>query len=139
MIVLDTNVVSEMMKPGPEARVMAWLRAQRSQDLATTAITLAEINYGLRRLPDSRRRDDLQTRFKSFMMRGFGDRILAFDAVAADFYGEIVTARQSAGRPIDAFDAMIAAIARWHAASVATRNVADFDGCGVPVLDPWKD
>jgi predicted nucleic acid-binding protein len=139
VIVLDTNVISEVMKPAPEARVMAWLRAQALEELATTAVSLAEIGYGLCRLPPGRRRDDLEARYRTFLARGFGDRILPFDAVAADLYGELVTSRQAAGRPIDAFDAMIAAIARSQAAAVATRNVADFEGCGVPVLDPWRD
>jgi predicted nucleic acid-binding protein len=117
---------------------MAWLRGQSLANLATTAVSLAEINYGLCRLPRGRRRDDLEARLRTFLARGFDERILAFDAAAAGVYGEIVTARQSVGRPIDAFDAMIAAIARSRAASVATRNIADFDGCGVSVLDPWR-
>jgi toxin FitB len=139
VIVLDTNVISEVIKPSPDAHAMAWLRRQALAEMATTAVSLAEINYGLCRLPRGRRRDDLEARIRTFLARGFGDRILAFDARAADVYGEIVTARQGVGRPIDAFDAMIAAIARSRAASVATRNIADFDGCGVAVLDPWKD
>lgn len=139
MIVLDTNVISEAIKPSPDAHVMAWLRGQSLAIMATTAVSLAEINYGLCRLPRGRRRDDLETRLRAFLARGFGDRILAFDAPAAGVYGEIVTARQSVGRPIDAFDAMIAAIARSRGATVATRNLADFDGCGLLVLDPWKN
>jgi predicted nucleic acid-binding protein len=107
--------------------------------LATTSVTLAELNYGLRRLPSGQRRDDLEGRLRTFLARGFGDRILPFDAVAADLYADIVTGRQKAGRPIDGFDAMIAAIARSHAATLATRNRADFQGCGVPLLDPWRD
>ena len=138
MIILDTNVVSEAMKPAPHAGVMAWLREQPLEELATTAITLAEINYGLRRLPHGRRRGDLEARLRAFMAHGFGNRVLAFDAIAADAYAEIVVARQSAGRPIEAFDAMIAAIARSHGAAVASRNVADFESCGLPVLDPWR-
>ena len=125
------------MKPVPDRRAMAWLRAQPLTELATTAVTLAEINYGLCRLPPGRRRDDLTGRVKTFLAQGFGERILAFDARAADFYGEIVTTRQGVGRPIEAFDAMIAAIARSHAAPLATRNVADFDGCGIRLVDPW--
>jgi predicted nucleic acid-binding protein len=126
------------MRPGPDGRVMTWLRAQPLAELATTSVTLAEISYGLRRLPRGRRRDDLEGRLRTFLARGFGDRILPFDAVAADLYGDIVIARQEAGRPIAAFDAMIAAIARSRAATVATRNLADFEGCGVPLLDPWQ-
>ena len=104
MIVLDTNVVSEGDKPSPDAHVMAWLRGQSLANLATTAVSLAEINYGLCRLRRGRRRDDLEARLRTFLARGFDERILAFDAAAAGVYGEIVTARQSVGRPIDAQD-----------------------------------
>jgi predicted nucleic acid-binding protein len=138
VIVLDTDVISEATRPAAESRVMAWLRSRPLEELAMTAVSLAEISYGLCRLPRGRRRDDLAARFRTFLARGFNDRILAFDAAAAGVYGEIVMARQTAGRPIDAFDAMIAAIARSRAAVIATRNVADFDGCGVTVLDPWR-
>ena len=135
MIILDTNVISEVMKPAPHAGVMAWLRKQLLEELATTAITLAEINYGLRRLPHGRRRGDLEARLGAFMAHGFGNRILAFDAIAADAYAEMDIARRSAGRPnIEAIDAMIAAIARSHGAAVASRNVADFESCGLRVL-----
>jgi toxin FitB len=125
------------MKPAPDRRAMAWLRAQPLTELATTAVTLAEIDYGLCRLPRGRRRDNLTARVKAFLDQGFGERILAFDARAADLYGEIVTTRQGVGRPIDAFDAMIAAIARSHTAPLATRNVAGFDCCGIHLVDPW--
>jgi predicted nucleic acid-binding protein len=138
VIVLDTNVVSEAMRPAPDAAVMAWLRAQPLSEIATTTVTLAEIDYGLCRIPTGRRREDLEARLRTFLARGFGDRILPFDAAAAGLYGGIVTTRQATGRPIDAFDAMIAAIARSRLAAIATRNVADFEGCGVTVLDPWR-
>jgi predicted nucleic acid-binding protein len=118
---------------------MAWLRRRPLVELATTAVTLAEINFGLRRLPRGRRREDLEGRLRTFLARGFGERVLPFDAVAADLYGDIVTERQKAGRPIDAFDAMIAAIARSRAAALATRNRADFEGCGILLLDPWQE
>lgn len=137
MIVLDTNVISEVMRPAPDRRVMGWLRAQSFERLATTAVSVAEVNYGLCRLPSGRRRDDLQARFRALLARGFGERILAFDAIAADLYGEIVAARQRVGRPIEALDAMIAAIVRSSAATIATRDVAGFEDCGVPVLNPW--
>ena len=116
---------------------MAWLRAQPLAELTTTAVTLAEINYGLCRLPRGRRRDDLTSRVRTFFAQAFGERILAFDARAADLYGEIVALRRAAGRPIEALDAMIAASARVHAASLATRDIADFDRCGVPLINPW--
>jgi toxin FitB len=138
VIVLDTNVISEVMRPVPYAQVMTWLRGQPLQELTITAVSVAEISYGLRLLPQGRRRSDLGARFRTFLAHGFSDRILAFDAEAADLYGEIVTIRRAAGHPIEAFDAMIAAIARSRAASIATRNVVDFEGCGVPLRDPWR-
>lgn len=138
MIVLDTNVISEVMKPVPDPHVMTWLRGQPLQALTITAVSVAEISYGLRLLPLGRRRYDLATRFRTFLNQGFSNRILAFDAEAGDLYGEIVAVRRAAGHPIEAFDAMIAAIAQSRTASIATRNVADFDGCGVPLLDPWR-
>jgi toxin FitB len=138
VIVLDTNVISEAMRPAPDAGVMAWLGAQPVQDVATTTVSLAEINFGMCRIPQGRRRQNLEARFRAFLARGFGDRILAFDQSAADLYGAIVTTRQAMGRPIDAFDAMIAAIAQSRMAAIATRNVADFEACGVPLLDPWR-
>lgn len=112
MIILDTNIISEIMRSKPEPRVMAWLRKQPLNLLATTAITVAEIRYGLGRMPDGRRKHHLQAQFQSFLARGFRDRILAFDATAAEAYSVIVVEREKAGRPIDAFDAMIAAIGR---------------------------
>lgn len=139
MIVLDTNVISEVMKSSPDGRVLEWLRARPLESLAITAISIAEIRYGLRRLPGGRRREDLEARFRTFLDRGFGDRILSFDGVAADTYGEIAAVRQGTGRPIDRFDAMIAAIAHSRASAVATRNVGDFQGCGIRVLDPWSE
>jgi toxin FitB len=138
VIVLDTNVISEAMRPAPDATVMAWLRAQPLLEVATTAVSLAEIDYGLCRIPQGRRRKDLEAKLQTFLTRGFRDRMLPFDEAAARLYGSIVTIRQGMGRPIDAFDAMIAAIARSRAAAIATRNVADFEGCGVTVIDPWR-
>lgn len=112
MIVLDTNIISEIMRPKPEPRVMGWLRKQPLSRLATTAVSVAEIRYGLGCLPNGRRKHHLQAQFQSFLARGFRDRILAFDAAAAEAYSVIVVEREKAGRSIDAFDAMIAAIAR---------------------------
>ncbi len=139
MIILDTNIISEIMRPAAEERVMAWLRKQPLKLLATTAVTVAEIRYGLGRLPEGQRRRNLEERFRSFLTRGFYDRIMAFDAAAAEAYSLIVVARERAGRPIDAFDAMIAAIARMNGASVATRDVSGFEGCGVDIINPWDE
>ena len=137
MIILDTNVVSEVMRPQPAAAVSAWLRGWALDDLAITAVTLAEIRYGLQRLPEGARRSDLEARFGAFVQRGFERRVLSFDAAAADHYASIVVERQRAGRPIEAFDAMIAAIARAGGHSVATRDAAGFAGCDIPLHDPW--
>src|SRR4051794_12036784 len=137
MIVLDTNIVSEVMRPRPEPRVMDWLQAQAIQELATTTITLAEIGLGLARLPESRRRFNLEAKFQTFVARGLGPRVFGFDAAAATVYGEIVAARERGGRPLNGFDGLIAAIARARDAAIATRNVGDFADCGVPVVNPW--
>lgn len=136
MIVLDTNVVSELMESAPDPGVLAWLRTQ--SDLWTTAITVAEIQYGIVRLPHGRRRQ-LLSEIADDVVAGFDDQILPFDATAAVHYATIVVGRQRAGRPIDRLDAQVAAIARAHAAPVATRNVRDFADTGVEVVDPWRD
>ncbi len=137
MIVLDTNVISEVMRPTPDASVLAWLRAQPVETLTVTSITLAEISYGLHRLPSGRRRLGLEEKFQTFIEKGFAERILPFDAASASLYGEIVTGRERAGRPMDALDAMIAAIVRARKATLATRNGADFADCGIDFLNPW--
>lgn len=137
MILLDTNVVSELMRPEPAAAVLAWLWTQSLRDLATTAVTAAEIRYGLARLPEGRRRRELEERFRLFLLRGFDRRILPFDAAASELYGEIVAGREREGLPIQVLDAQIAAIARCRGAVVATRDTAGFGGCGVEVLNPW--
>ena len=137
MIILDTNIISEAMRPAPEARVMAWLRKQPLNTLATTAVNIAEIRYGLGRLSEGQRRRNLDERFRLFLARGFDDRVMVFDAAAAEAYSAIVVERERAGRPIDAFDAMIAAIARINRAAVATRDVSGFEGCGVNLINPW--
>ena len=138
MIILDTNILSEIMRPAPAPQVMAWLRQQPLSTLAVTAITLAEIRYGLERLAEGARRRNLEERFQAFLARGFDDeRILVFDAAAAIAYSTLVVEREKAGRPIDAFDAMIAAIARREGASVATRDRSGFENCGVDLINPW--
>lgn len=136
MIIVDTNVVSELMKPSPAPAVTSWVTSQRADELYTTAITIAEIRYGLARLPDGRRRDLLQA-IADDVFTAFRDQILPFDARATDHYATIVISRQAAGLPIDGFDAQIAAICRVHGATLATRNEKDFQGTGVEVIDPW--
>ena len=136
MIIADTNVLSEPLRREPDARVLAWLVAHQD-DLAVTTITVAELLYGAKRLPDSRRREVLLESIEQLILDA-GDRLLTFDEEAARSAGELRVARAKAGRPTSSEDLMIAAIAHAHGAQVATRNTADFEGFGVAVLDPWR-
>lgn len=138
MIVLDTNVTSELMRPAPSPLVAWWVRSQDAAELHTTSITLAEIGYGIQRLADGRRRDQLQAAANE-IFASFAGQVLPFDAAAAGHYGHVVSHRYRAGNPIDGFDAQIASICRAHAAALATRNVEDFMDTGIAVIDPWRD
>ena len=138
MIVLDTNVLSEIMKAKPDLGVIGWMAAQAAADLYTTSITQAEILHGVMLLTPGRRRRALEAAATSMFEEEFADRILGFGSDAASFYARIASDRRRAGRPISHFDAQIAAIARVSRAAIATRNTADFEGCGVAVVDPWK-
>lgn len=137
MIVLDTNVLSETLRPQPDAGALAWIAAQPATSLFTTAITRAEIMYGLRLLPQGRRRDNLCNAVTTIFDEDFAGRVLGFDDQAADVYADIAASRKQAGRPISQFDAMIAAIARSCGAVLATRNTRDFIDCGIDLADPW--
>jgi predicted nucleic acid-binding protein len=136
MIVLDTNVVSELMRPSPAGVVLSWLRQRDNAELFTTAITAAEIRYGIARLPDGRRKDDL-LRAADEILRAFPEQVLPFDATAAAAYADVVGRRERIGKPIDGFDGQIASICRVHGALLATRNVKDFRETGVATADPW--
>lgn len=137
MIVVDTDVVSELMKPSPSAAVAAWVRAQTGSEVYTTSITLAEILYGIARLPDGRRKDLLLTT-ASEVFASFADQVLPFDAGAAVQYAQVVGGRDRLGLPIDGFDAQIAAICRARGATLATRNLKDFSHTDVTLIDPWQ-
>jgi len=137
MIILDTNVLSELMRPSPSDDVVAWLSGQPQQSLFTTTVTEAEIRYGLALLPSGARRDALESAAEGLFAEDLAGRVLPFDRSAAAAYALIAADRRAAGRPIAQLDAQIAAIARSRRAGVATRNVTDFSGCGVHVLDPW--
>jgi len=137
MIILDTNVVSELMRPTPIPTVSTWLRQQRDGDLYTTAITVAEIRYGIARLPDGSRRTAL-TQAAGEIFAAFPEQVLPFDLAAAEAYAALVAHRDTLGMPIDGFDAQIAAIARTHAATLATRNTKDFLQTGIALTDPWE-
>jgi toxin FitB len=136
VIIVDTNVVSELMRPAPSEVVLAWLSRHRSEDMATTSITVAEILYGIDHLPEGRRKQVFRTTATE-VFRSFVDRVMAFDIDAADRYASVVSRRERSGRPIDGFDAQIASICLAGDAPLATRNVKDFADTGVDVIDPW--
>ena len=139
MIVLDTNVLSELTKPDPDGSVLAWVARQRRAELCTTAISEAELAYGLALLPPGRRREALVQAVARLLGEGLGGRVLAFDRIAAAAYGVIAAGRRTAGRPVATADGQIAAIARARGATLlATRDVGGFQDCGVPILDPWQ-
>ena len=137
MIVLDTNVLSELLRPTPAPQVEAWLAAQDGRNVYFTAVGEAQLRHGVAILPAGRRRDALAQAIEGMLDEDFRDRILPFDREAARAYAAIAAERRAAGRPISQFDCQIAAIARAQGASVATRNIGDYEGCGVAVIDPW--
>jgi predicted nucleic acid-binding protein len=139
MIVLDTNVVSELMKPAPDAAVARWVSGRPATTLYTTSITQAEILYGVLLLPTGKRRNALEAAVEAMFDQDFGGRVLPFGGEAARAYAHIAAQRRRAGRPISQFDAQIAAVASVARAPVATRNVGDYEGCGIKVLNPWLD
>lgn len=138
MIVLDTNVLSETLRPTPSAGVMAWLRSEPAAALFTTTITEAELLYGVALLPPGRRRQLLTAVVEQIFAEDLAGRILPFDSAAARDYADIAAARRRSGRPISEADAQIAAITRSRGAALATRNVRDFAGCELRVIDPWR-
>ena len=138
MILLDTNVVSEVMKTRPAEAVVAWLNGQDSEKLYISAITIGEIAYGLRILPDGKRRSGLRERFERFVALGFDQRVLAYDESAARIYGELMGDCRELGLPMSVPDGQIASIARLNHLAVATRNVLDFEHCGIDVLNPFE-
>ena len=137
MILLDTNVVSELMKSAPAEAVVGWTAAQPASSLYTTSITQAEIFHGIMLLPSGKRRRAIEAAAQAMFLEEFEGRILAFGSESALPYARIAADRRRAGRPISGFDAQIAAIARTVGAVIATRNVADFADCGVEVVNPW--
>lgn len=137
MILLDTNILSELMRPAPSPAVMSWLAAQPAASLFISAVTEAELRYGVLLLPEGRRRADLIAALEAMLTEDFVGRILPFDSAAALAFAAIAASRRQAGKPISQFDAQIAAIARSRGAVLATRNVADFAECGVEIINPW--
>lgn len=137
MILLDTNVVSELMRPMPDPAVESWMSGQSTVSLFVSAITEAELRYGLALLPEGLRRRNLLLQVEAMLAEDFAGRILPFDSSAAVAYAQIAAMRRHAGRPIAQADAQIAAIAAARGAAVATRNVSDFGGCGIGIINPW--
>jgi len=137
VIVLDTNVISELMRPEPDPAVVAWVAAQPRASLYTTSINRAEILYGVAALPAGRRREGLESVVQAIFSEEFAGHILPFDSRAAERYARIATARRMAGVRIEGFDALIAAVTAAAGFRIATRDVGGFEGCGLEVINPW--
>lgn len=135
MIAVDSNVLSEPMRPQPDPRVVGWLR-RNSSLLALPSVAIGELRYGVARLPTGRRKALLEEAFDALVVR-FADAIISYDVLAANACGEILAAAEAAGRPMDLADAQIAACARVARASLATRNVDDFQTTGLTLINPW--
>lgn len=139
MIVLDTNVLSEALRPSPSDVVVHWLATQEPMAVFITTITQAEVLYGVEVLPAGKRRTRLHAVIEKLFSDEFEGRILPFDEESARMFATIISCREQMGRPISQFDAMIAAIARSRRAAVATRNVHDFEHCEVRIINPWGE
>jgi toxin FitB len=137
LIILDTNALSEVLKRVPSKAVLGWLGTLAPTEVFTTAITQAEMLSGIGLMPVGRRRQRMSTAVENILREEFPGRILPFDAEAAREFAKIAALRRTLGRPVSQFDAMIAAIARAHGAGLATRNVKDFEHCGIRLIDPW--
>jgi predicted nucleic acid-binding protein len=138
VIVLDTNVISELMRSQPHQAVTAWVAARPRDTLYTTVVNEAEVFYGISAMPEGRRRNSLAAAAEALFGEEFAGRVLHFDGAAAKRYAEMVVLRRRAGKPIEAFDALIAATAWVAGAAVATRDVEGFAGCGLDVINPWN-
>jgi toxin FitB len=138
VIILDTNVISELTRRVPDPGVLSWLDSLPTEDTAITAVTAAELLYGVRRMPDGRRKTELTEAVHALINDDFRDRVEPFDVLAADYYADVVIGRERAGHPVSTHDAQIAAICRARNAALATRNTSDFTGTGINLTDPWK-
>jgi len=137
MIILDTDVLSEFMRPTPSPQVVAWVAKQPARELFTTSIAEAEIFYGLELL-SGKRREGLLATAEAIFAEDLAGRVLGFDSDAARAFSKIAAHRRALGRPISHADAQIAAITQVRGARLATRNVADFEDCGLRAIDPWN-
>ena len=139
MLVFDTNVLSELMRPAPNTAITSWVAEQATSSLHLTAVSEAELRYGLAIMSPGRRRDGLAHGLERMLRTGFANRVLPFDSAAASSYAEIAAARRAIGRPMPEADCQIAAIARSCDMTVVTRNVRDFADAGIDVINPWTD
>ena len=139
MFLIDTNVISELMRATPAPSVLSWFSTQDPSTLYLSAVTEAELRTGIAILPEGQRREGLKAALDATISEDFEGRILPFDTDAAKAYAEIAAGRRSAGRPIAEADCQIAAIAREAAMPVITRNTRDFEGCGIGLINPWDD
>lgn len=139
MIILDTNVLTELMRPKPSANVLRWMEKQPEMEVFTTSITEAEIFYGIEILPKGKRRELLTTLADAVFAEDFSGRVYGFDSEAARVFSKIMSSRRASGRPISQSDAQIAAIAKVARAKLATRDVENFEQCGIDVVNPWKE
>jgi toxin FitB len=137
MFVLDTNVVSELMRPAPDGHVVAWLDAQAPDALWITSVTVAELLFGIARLPDGARKQSLALAAQTMIEDDFAERIFGFDSTSATVFADIAAQRERAGRPLSMADGYIAAICLAHSAQLVTRNSKDFEGLGLALLNPW--
>jgi predicted nucleic acid-binding protein len=138
LIVVDTNVISELTRQAPAPEVMSWLDSLAADEVATTAITAADLLHGVERLPGGCRKTELSAAVHGLLSDDFRGRVLAFDEESASRYAEIVTGRERVGRAIGVADAQIAAICRGIGAALATRNTGDFEETGVKLINPWR-
>jgi predicted nucleic acid-binding protein len=136
-MVLDTNVVSELMRTEPDAAVLAWLNDQPADTLWLNSVVVSELLYGVARLPDGKRRAQLALAVQAMLAEDFAGRVLPFDLEAAVVYADLVAMRERQGQPIDVADAQIAAICLAHGATLATRNTKHFEGVGLTLMNPW--
>ena len=138
-VLLDTNVVSELLRPSPNPVVEGWVAGRQATDLHFSAIGEAELRFGVAILPAGRRRDALASAIEEILREDFEDRVLPFDSRAAREYAEIAASRRTVGRPVAPADCQIAAIARSRDLTIATRNVRDFADMEIELVDPWDD
>lgn len=137
MILIDTNLISEMMKPTPDTNVIRWIDQQEAIQLYISTITIAEISYGINGLAEGHRRNFLEDSFNKVLQEGFEHRILSFDQIAAHYYGKLMSRRKKLGKPLGVLDGQIAAIASANNLALATRNTRDFSDCDLNLINPF--